>query len=56
MRKIFGIGVDLCVSKRVFEVYERVGNRFLKRAFHEEEIEQFANLTKARQPQWLASR
>eukprot|EP01083_Nonionella_stella_P045925 123039_1 len=53
----FGIGTDIIRSKRLMKVYAKHGERFLKRAFHPEEIERFqsmhSNVTKE---QFLSSR
>ena len=38
---IFGIGVDVCRIVRVQRVYEKYGNRFLRRMLHPVEIDTF---------------
>ena len=56
MRRIFGVGVDICVTKRPFEVYSRQGVKFLQKALNPVEIETFQSLHDLKKPQWLASR
>ena len=43
-QKVFGLGTDLCRISRVLGAWERHGERFLKRAYAEQEIERFHDL------------
>jgi holo-[acyl-carrier protein] synthase len=40
---IIGIGIDLCDTTRVRELYERYGERFLERLFTPEELQRCRN-------------
>lgn len=55
MNKIYGIGVDIIKIKRIEKIYIKYGNRFLKRAFNEDEIKQFYSKT-INKYEYLASR
>jgi holo-[acyl-carrier protein] synthase len=44
---IHGIGVDIVTVSRVEKVYQRFGDRFVKRFLHPQEITQLANRTHA---------
>lgn len=55
MNKIYGIGVDIIKIKRIEKTYIKYGNRFLKRAFNEDEIKQFYSKT-INKYEYLASR
>ena len=56
MSKVFGIGVDLVKSKRVYRLFDRYGHKFLKKALHENEISKFNKMTKkSSQIQYLAT-
>jgi holo-[acyl-carrier protein] synthase len=48
--------MDLCAVVRVMRVWERHGDRFLRRAFHDAEIEAFGSLSPHSRPVFLASR
>eukprot|EP00656_Telonema_subtile_P041978 TRINITY_DN47352_c0_g1_i1.p1 TRINITY_DN47352_c0_g1~~TRINITY_DN47352_c0_g1_i1.p1 ORF type:complete len:156 (-),score=44.41 TRINITY_DN47352_c0_g1_i1:276-743(-) len=41
---IFGLGVDIVQVSRIRGTFLRFGDRFLKRAYHEEEIKQFKQI------------
>ena len=42
-KQIYGIGVDIVSISRIKRLHERYGDRFLKKAYHQEEIEIFQN-------------
>ncbi|KYR02237.1 hypothetical protein DLAC_01061 [Tieghemostelium lacteum] len=44
MSKIIGIGNDIIKISRIKSSFEKGGDRFLKRAFHDEEINNFKEL------------
>lgn len=54
--KVFGIGVDIAHTPRFQRCVERHGERFLKKAFHPREIEEFHRKPEAARPGFLASR
>lgn len=53
---IVGIGVDIAFVPRFYQLYERYGERFLKRAYHINEIKEFYDRAPSQRPLYLASR
>jgi holo-[acyl-carrier protein] synthase len=58
MSKIIGLGVDIVFIPRITGLVSRFESKFLERAFHPKEIEDFKQLTdiNAKKWNWLASR
>ncbi|CEG48377.1 holo [Plasmopara halstedii] len=56
MRQVFGIGVDVALISRFERSFARFGERFLERAFHQEEIHEFRVRPSAERAMFLASR
>nr|CCA16412.1 conserved hypothetical protein [Albugo laibachii Nc14] len=54
--QIFGIGVDIAYIPRFRRTFERYGERFLKRAYHPNEIREFQNKSARSRVLFLASR
>ena len=53
---IRGIGTDFAKTARIFQLFQKYPNGFLKKALHSEEISHFHNLNKeSLQRQYLAS-
>lgn len=47
---IYGIGVDIVTVSRIDKVYQRFGDRFIKRFLHAEEITQLASRISSEKP------
>jgi len=53
---IVGIGIDIVQTSRIGNVVGKYGEKFLRRAFHPKEIEQYRNRSGQRAVEYLASR
>ncbi|PRP74804.1 hypothetical protein PROFUN_06665 [Planoprotostelium fungivorum] len=56
MGRIVGMGVDIVQNARIESILKNRGERFLRRAFHPEEIRVFRSKTGDKATQFLASR
>lgn len=56
MMQIFGIGIDIAYVPRFIKIFERYGERFLKRAYHKNEIKEFHHKSTRSKAHFLASR
>ncbi|RLN89691.1 hypothetical protein BBJ28_00027160, partial [Nothophytophthora sp. Chile5] len=54
--RVYGIGVDVALVPRFQRSFARFGERFLRRAFHPQEIDEFYARPSAERPAFLASR
>ncbi|KAL0585016.1 hypothetical protein ABG067_005153 [Albugo candida] len=54
--QIFGIGIDIAYVPRFIKIFERYGERFLKRAYHKNEIKEFHHKSTRSKAHFLASR
>jgi phosphopantetheine--protein transferase-like protein len=55
-QRIYGIGVDVAFISRFQKTFEQFGERFLKRAYHPKEIEEFYSRPDPQRALYLASR
>lgn len=53
---VVGIGTDIVNIERIENIFQKYGDKFLKKNFHKLEIEKFIMLTSIQRPGYLAKR
>ena len=53
---VVGIGTDIVNIERIENIFQKYGDKFLKKNFHKLEIEKFIMLTSMQRPGYLAKR